>query len=107
MKNKSRLASSFHIAGFTYYDGAMALKDLKPGKTISLERETGNIYDEYAVTLYCGNLKLGYIPKHHNKIIALLLENGYDAFEAIIQQVDKREHPEEQVRVGVFVKNIK
>lgn len=105
MNIPSRLLSSFPIAGFMYYDGAMAFKELSVGTKLKLIPEPENRHDDYAVAVYKDKYKLGYIPKYSNKFIALLLQNGYNAFEAIIQQLDPKEHPEEQVRIGIYVIN--
>ena len=40
---------NFDIAGFTYWDGALVLCDLKPGKKVRLEREEDNKFAPYAV----------------------------------------------------------
>lgn len=107
MNTPSRLLNSFHIAGFTHYEGPLALRDLAVGTKLKLVTEPENRHDDFAVAIYKDKYKLGYIPRHSNKFIALLLQNGYEAFETIVQQVDGKEHPEEQVLVGVYVKNKK
>ena len=96
---------SFHIAGFMYYQGAFVFDELKVGKKVDLHLEKDNIHDENAVEiLYKGN-KLGYIPKDVNREIATLLKAGYkDIFAAVIQQIQSDVHPEQQVKIGVFIK---
>jgi len=104
MEKKSNLLTSFQIAGFTYYEGALAFKHLTIGKKLKLIAEPENRNDDHAVALYMENFKLGYVPRGDNKAVALLLNNGYDAFEALVQQINPEEHPEAQVRVAVLVK---
>ena len=43
---KHRHFSNFDIAGFSYWDGALVLCDLKPGKKVRLEREEDNKFFE-------------------------------------------------------------
>lgn len=107
MEKKSNLLISFQVAGFTHYEGALAFKHLSIGKKLKLIAEPENRHDEHAVALYMENFKLGYIPRSENKAIALLLNNGHNAFEAVVQQISPEEHPEEQIRVAILVKPVK
>lgn len=92
-----------NIAGFSYYEGAIAFPKLKIGKKLQLEREPDNAYDKHAIVLYRKGLKLGYIPKDKNRKLSLLLKNGGCQFEARVQSVDKTEHPENQVTVIIYL----
>ncbi len=95
---------SFHVAGFTYYEGAFVFNELKIGTKIDLIYEEGNVHDDFAVELRYKGKKLGYIPREQNKEIAIILKAGHEIFDAVVQQISKDTHPEKQVRVGVFVK---
>ena len=95
---------NFDIAGFTYWDGALVLCDLKPGKKVRLEREEDNKHDPYAVAIWFGENKLGFIPRDENHQISKFLEMGYaDIFDARIQRVSLDEHPEHQVSVIIYL----
>lgn len=91
------------IAGFSYYEGAIAFKKLKIGKKLKLKREPDNSYDKHAIVLYSKGLKLGYIPKGDNRKLSLLLKNGGVQFEARVQKVDANEHPENQIEVIIYL----
>jgi hypothetical protein len=92
------------IAGFTYWDGCMALEELKIGKTLQLVREKENQFDPYAVALYYQDMKLGYIPRGNNHELSLFLDMGYeDLFEVRINKLDLDEHPESQVGIIVYL----
>lgn len=104
MKVQTKMVKSFYIAGFTYYEGALAFQHLHIGTKLKLVAEPKNRHDDYAVALYFNQFKLGYIPARQNRTIAMLLNNGYNVFKAVVQQIDPHEHPEQQVRVAVFVK---
>ena len=101
--NTKEYYKSFHISGFTYYEGPLAFKKLKVGTPLILKAEPENRYDENAVAVYLDDQKLGFIPKEKNYSISKLLNKGHDVFEAYVQQKDKKEHPERQVRVVVYV----
>lgn len=101
---KHRHFMNFDIAGFTYWDGALVLCDLKPGKKVRLEREEDNKHDPYAVAIWFGENKLGFIPRDENHQISKFLEMGYaDIFDARIQRVSPDEHPEHQVSVIIYL----
>lgn len=100
---KRRHFDHFNIAGFTYYEGALAFENLKIGTQLILAADPANIYDEHAVAIYYNDLKLGFIPKGKNKPIAELLNAGVDVFDARVQRCSPDSHPENQVQVIVYV----
>lgn len=95
---------NFDIAGFTYWDGALVLCDLKPGERVRLVREEDNRFDQYAVAIWYGESKLGFVPRDQNHDLSKFLEMGYeDIFDARIQRVAPEEHPEHQVSVIIYL----
>ena len=101
---KHRHYMNFDIAGFTYWDGALVLCDLKPGKKVRLEREEDNKFDPYAIAIWYGDSKLGFVPREDNHELSKFLEMGYeDIFDARIQRVAPEEHPEHQVSVIIYL----
>lgn len=102
----SRHFDNFHVAGFSYYDGLEAADQLKPGVIVDLVREVNNPYDPNAVVIRYNGIKLGYIPRGQNHIISQFLYFGHaDLFEARVQRVDFQEHPEQQIRIGVKIRD--
>lgn len=95
----------FNIAGFTYYEGAIAFENLKVGTEVRLLHEADNIYDENAVAIYYKEHKLGFVPRANNKPIAELLRAGVNVFDARVQRCNPETHPENQVQVIVYVEN--
>ena len=91
------------IAGFSYYEGAIAFSELKIGTELSLKREPTNTYDKHAIMLFLNDFKLGYIPKGDNRKLSILLKHGGVEFEARVQKVDENEHPESQVEVIIYL----
>lgn len=103
--NKVHL-TNFHIAGFSYWDGPEAFDQLKVGTRLDLVREPDNQFDPYAVAVYLGDLKLGFIPRGENHDISKYLDMGLDdIYEVRVQRISPDEHPENQVAVIVYVKN--
>ncbi len=79
--------------------------ELKIGTELALRREADNRFDPYAVAIYFGEHKLGFVPRTSNKEINKFLEQGYDSiFEVRINRICPEEHPENQVHVVVFFK---
>lgn len=107
MKNKTinRHLSHFNIAGFTYWEGCVAIQELKIGSRLRLVREADNKFDPYAVALYFEEHKLGFIPQDENQFISQFLDLGYtDMFDVRVQRLSPDTHPEKQVGVVVFIK---
>ncbi|MDR1331751.1 MAG: HIRAN domain-containing protein [Tannerella sp.] len=100
--------SGFHIAGFTYYDGVDVFCDLRIGTELQLKAEPDNRFDPYAVRIYHGENKLGYIPRDKNREISKFLQLGYThLFEAKVNQINKAAHPEKQIGVAVRIREKK
>ena len=98
---------NFHIAGFGYWDGCEAFEHLKIGTKLDLVRETDNPFDPYAVALYYEDYKLGFIPRGSNHDISKYLDMGLkDIFEIRITRITPEAHPENQVEVIVYIKNM-
>lgn len=93
----------FDIAGFTYYDGALAFSELKIGVQLQLKLDEDNKYDPRAVAIYYNEFKLGFVPRSENRIIYKLLKVEIDSFEVRIQRVDKKENPENQIGVVIHL----
>lgn len=96
----------FDIAGFTYWDGPLVFNELKIGGELQLKIEADNKFDQYAVALWFGDHKIGFIPRSDNHTIYKFLEQGYsDIFETRINRVTPDAMPEDQVGVIVYLKN--
>jgi len=97
---------NFHIAGFGYWEGCEAFEHLKIGTKLELVREEDNRFDPYAVAIYYGEYKLGFIPRGSNHDISKYLDMGLeDIYDARITRITPDVHPEQQVEVIVYIKN--
>ena len=83
-----------YIVGLQYYEG----KDFDASTIdyLTLKREPENEFDENAIEVYYNQLKLGYIPKKENKIIAKIMDQkiqvvakvtGYQADESYAHRI--------------------
>jgi hypothetical protein len=106
MENKSidRHFGNFFVAGFTYWEGCIALDELKIGTQLRLEREPDNRFDPQAVAIYYGDYKLGYVPREENRVVCKLMDLGYaDIFDLRVQRISCDAHPEKQLGVVLFI----
>lgn len=103
---KKEHLAHFNIAGFTYYDGPLAFGKLKIGSQLELKHEEDNRFDARAIAIYHKDYKLGFIPRSENRIIYKLLKLGMGKhLQAMIQQLDSREHPESQIMIVIHLIN--
>ena len=101
---KHRHYSTFHIAGFSYWDGCMVFNQLEIGTQLRLVYEPDNKFDAYAIALYYREYKLGYVPRSDNHDFSKFLEMGHEGlFEVRINRISKHEHPEHQIGVIVYI----
>lgn len=100
-----RYFSGFHPAGFMYHERVAVSQELKVGAALTMVAEPGNSFDPYAVALYYGDRKLGYVPTmSENRHISQFLNLGYtDLFEARINRLTPNTEPSGQVGVVVRI----
>lgn len=75
-RDKKYLLNECHIAGFCYYEGVELIEDLRTGDRLILRPEPQNPHDEFAVEVYRGQHKLGYLPRTENAHVSRLLRQG-------------------------------
>ena len=64
------------LAGFRHHEGGEVLRDLKPGDRLELVREPDNPYDANAVRVEWRCVKLGYVPRRDNAVVARQMDRG-------------------------------
>lgn len=65
------------IAGLSYYEVSQIKNQLKNEDRLILKREPNNKYDKLAIEVYYNkNIKLGYVPRNKNEVIARLMDAG-------------------------------
>lgn len=102
---KRKFFDTSRVAGFKYGEGLLCYEELKVGKELTMVREDNNKYDPNAIALYCGEFKIGYLPKDENECYAVFMDMGWtDVFEVRINKMDPDNHPEQQIGITIFVK---
>ena len=69
------LMKDFSIAGFRYYDGNEGLPELRAGTPLTLRAQSDNAHDPFAVEIFHGRTKLGYVTRFCNRHASRLLQN--------------------------------
>ena len=70
------LLNDFKIAGFQYYDGPKPLGELASGAQLTLRAQPANPHDFFAVEIFHGQAKLGYVPRYCNRHLSRMLQEG-------------------------------
>jgi len=92
---------SLYIAGFQYYKGVEVEKDLQENDMLYLKRQAENPHDHFAVEVYRGENKLGFLPRSDNKMIARMMDQGVK-MKAIIRKIDPEAHPFRRVKIRLY-----
>ena len=104
MQTRSRHLDDFYVAGVRYWDAALVINKLKAGKKLTLVAEPDNPFDPNAVAIYRKGVKLGYVPRVRNSLVAQLLAFGHDnVVECRILKVDRKAETYEQIHVGLYL----
>ncbi|MDP2795781.1 MAG: HIRAN domain-containing protein [Sulfurisoma sp.] len=73
-----------HVAGLRYHQAEIAVPKLAVGQSLALRREPANPHDELAIEIIAATgLKLGYIPRHRNPVLARLMDAGKQLLAAV------------------------
>ena len=67
----ARIAGTTHIRGI---DGIV--EGLEVGMELRLEREPGNLADCWAIRVFAGNDRIGFVPADNNEVLARLMDGG-------------------------------
>lgn len=65
------------IAGTTYCKEIEAVEKLiVPEKVLTMKREPNNKFDEFAIAIYCDNIRVGFVPAEMNIVCSRLMDAG-------------------------------
>lgn len=67
----ARVAGTTHIHGIDDIVGKLEL-----GASLRLEREPDNLADSWAIGVYTGKERIGYVPADCNEVLARLMDGG-------------------------------
>ncbi|WAA14009.1 HIRAN domain-containing protein [Fervidibacillus halotolerans] len=92
----------FFIAGWRYYEGEKALRELKIGEEVRLERELKNPKDKKAVVILStkSGSKLGYVPAFYSGFMFDVIEKQ-DQFYAKVEKINYNAKPQLKVVISV------
>ena len=51
-------------------------QNLVTEKVLSMKREPDNEYDEFAIAIYCDNIRIGFVPSELNMVCSRLMDAG-------------------------------
>lgn len=88
--------AKFFIAGVQYAQGKTLR--LYQGEYLILQKEPNNSSDAYAIAIYKGKHKLGYVPKAYNQTLYAQM----DELEIVVEDFFADAPPWERVWVSVF-----
>lgn len=76
-QNKIVLIEHTRVAGTTHIHGIDAIVDkLEVGMDLRLEREPGNLADSWAIRVFAGKDRIGFVPADCNEVLARLMDGG-------------------------------
>lgn len=67
----TRVAGTMHVHGIDAIVGK-----LEPGADLRLEREPGNLADAWAIRVFAGEDRIGFVPADCNEMLARLMDGG-------------------------------
>lgn len=73
-RSRSLVVLDSRIAGFAHYQGKTCLKDMAVGDNLRFCREPENIHDQRAIVVYWNEIKIGYVPRSHNRALCQLMD---------------------------------
>ena len=76
-QNKIVLVEDIRVAGTTHIRGIDDIVDkLKVGMDLRFERDPDNLADSWAIKVYAGEERIGFVPADCNEILARLMDGG-------------------------------
>ena len=96
------LMNQFRVAGLAYYAVESAIHGMQSGDMLRLVAEPTNLHDGFAVELWHGCHKLGYVPRSDNRHLSRLLQQGA-MLTAEVWKADPEATVWEMVRAKVYL----
>ena len=76
-QNRIVLIDDARVAGTTHVHGIDEIVEgLEVGADLRLEREPGNLADRWAIRVYAGSDRIGFVPADSNEVLARLMDGG-------------------------------
>ena len=76
-QNSIVLIERTRVAGTTHIPGIDAIAEqLEVGCELRFEREPDNLADHWAIKVFAGDVRIGYVPADCNEVLARLMDGG-------------------------------
>ena len=76
-QNRIVLIEDARIAGTTHIRGIDGIVEgIEVGMELRLEREPGNLADCWAIRVFAGDDRIGFVPADNNEVLARLMDGG-------------------------------
>jgi helicase len=80
----------FFIKGISFDEAARLLSvQVEVGDVLDYSREFTNAFDPFAITVYLGNGKLGYVPREYAKVLAVEIDINTSNYEILVTESTK------------------
>ena len=66
------------LYGLSHHYYSLHARNIQAGDELTLERDVGDRFDDFAIKVKYGEDQIGWIPKGQNEILARLLDAEYD-----------------------------
>ena len=78
------------VAGTTFCREIGTIEDkIVPEKVLTMKREPANEFDEFAIAIYCDNLRIGFVPAEMNLVCSRLMDAGKLFFCRVVSKIWK------------------
>ena len=78
------------VAGTSFCKEAATIEPLiVPVKVLNMKREPDNQFDQFAIAIYCDNIRLGFVPADMNLVCSRLMDAGKLFFCRVVSKVWK------------------
>ena len=90
------------LSGLSHNDYALHARTIQAGDELTLERDSGNSYDNFAIKVKYEEDHIGWIPKGQNEILARLLDAECDLRARVISH-DTSVSLDRRLYVNVYI----
>ena len=87
------VAGTYHVECF---DGIF--DSLLKGQRLTLSREPSNDYDDRAIAVRMGDVRIGYIPRRSNSLLSRIMDSGIEVFCTV-----SRKHPRDDGELDIDI----
>jgi len=75
------------VAGTSFCQDVETIEPaIVPEKVLNMKREPNNQYDQFAIAIYCDNIRLGFVPADMNLVCSRLMDAGKLFFGRVVSK---------------------